>query len=153
MAPRPQPDRIAALAALDVPVRRAVFDLVAHSATPVSRDAAAEALGTSRRVAAFHLDRLADQGLLAVEYRRPPGRSGPGAGRPAKLYRRIEEEVAVSVPPRHYDVVGEVLAAAVAESIDTGAAVQEVLDRTAYQAGRATGAAAGTLLTALEDAG
>ena len=153
MAPRPQPDRIAALAALDDPIRRAVFDLVAHSATPVSRDAAAEALGISRRMAAFHLDRLADQGLLAVEFRRPPGRSGPGAGRPAKLYRRIEDEIAVSVPPRHYDLVAEVLAAAVAESIDTGAAVQEVLDRTAYQAGRTTGAAAGTLLAALEDAG
>jgi predicted ArsR family transcriptional regulator len=153
MVTRPKPDRIAALAALDDPIRRAVFDLVAHSATPVSRDAAAEALGTSRRVAAFHLDRLADQGLLAVEYRRPPGRSGPGAGRPAKLYRRIEDEIAVSVPPRHYELVGELLATAVAESIDTGAAVQEVLDRTAYQAGRTTGAAAGTLLAALEDAG
>jgi predicted ArsR family transcriptional regulator len=153
MAPRPQPDRIAALAALDDPTRRAVFDLVAHRATPVSRDAAAEALGTTRRVAAFHLDRLADQGLLAVEYRRPPGRSGPGAGRPAKLYRRIEDEIAVSVPPRHYDLVGELLAAAVTESINTGAAVQQVLDRTAYQAGRTTGAAAGTLLAALEDAG
>jgi predicted ArsR family transcriptional regulator len=153
MAPRPQPARIAALAALDDAVRRAVFDLVAHSATPVSRNAAAEALGISRRVAAAHLDRLADQGLIAVEYRRPPGRSGPGAGRPAKLYRRIEDEIAVSVPPRHYDLVGELLAAAVAASIDTGTAVHEVLDQTAYQAGRTTGAAAGTLLAALEDAG
>jgi predicted ArsR family transcriptional regulator len=153
MVPRPQPDRIAALAALDDPTRRAAFDLVMRSATPVSRDAAAEALGTSRRVAAFHLDRLAAQGLLAVEYRRPPGRSGPGAGRPAKLYRRIENEIAVSVPPRHYDLVAEVLAATAAESIDTGTAVQEGLDRTAYQAGRTIGAAADTLLTALEDAG
>jgi predicted ArsR family transcriptional regulator len=59
----------------------------------------------------------------------------------------------VSVPPRHYDVVGELLAAAVAESIDTGAAVQEVLDRTAYEAGRATGAAAGNLVAALQSAG
>jgi predicted ArsR family transcriptional regulator len=59
----------------------------------------------------------------------------------------------VSVPPRRYDLVGELLAAAVAESIDTGAAVQDGLDRTAYQTGRTTGAAAGTLLTALEDAG
>jgi len=153
MAPRPLPDRIAALATLDDPTRRAVFDLVVHSATAVSRDAAAEALGTSRRVAAFHLDRLADQGLLAVEYRRPHGRTGPGAGRPAKLYRWIEGEVAVSVPPRHYDLVGGLLAAAVAESIDTGAAVQEVLDRTAYEAGRTTGAAAGGVLAALADAG
>jgi predicted ArsR family transcriptional regulator len=152
MDPRPPADRIAALAALDDPTRRAVFDLVAHSATAVSRDAAAEALGTSRRVAAFHLDRLAEQGLLAIEYRRPAGRTGPGAGRPAKLYRRIEAELAVSVPPRRYDVVGELLAAAVAESIDSGVALQEVLDRTAYQAGRATGAAADTLLMALQNA-
>ena len=153
MAPHPQPDRIAALAALDDPIRRAVFDLVTHNATPVSRDAAAEAMGASRRMAAFHLDRLAAHGLLAVEYRRPPGRSGPGAGRPAKLYRRIADEIAVSVPPRHYDLVGELLATAAAESIDTGAAVQEVLDRTAYQTSRTTGGAAGTLLAALEDAG
>src|SRR5829696_1625431 len=113
MVPRPLPDRIAAVAALDDPTRRAVFDLVARAATAVSRDAAAEALGVSRRVAAFHLDRLAEQGLLIVEYRRPPGRSGPGAGRPTKLYRRAEDEVGVSVPERHYDLAGELLAAAV----------------------------------------
>ncbi|SIN26024.1 helix-turn-helix transcriptional regulator [Micromonospora cremea] len=153
MAPRPRPDRIAALAALDDPQRRAVFDFVARSATAISRDAAANALGVSRRVAAFHLDRLAEQGLLAVEYRRPPGRTGPGAGRPAKLYRRMAGEVAVSVPERHYDLVGGLLAAAVAESIDTGAPVKEVLDRTAYEAGRSIGAAADDVVAALEEAG
>ena len=156
MAPLPLPDRVAALAALaalDDPTRRAVFDLVARAATAVSRDAAADALGVSRRVAAFHLDRLAEQGLLVVEYRRPPGRSGPGAGRPAKLYRRTDDEVAVSVPERHYDLVGGLLAAAVTESIDTGAPVQEVLHRTAYDAGKTIGAAADNLSAALEDAG
>ena len=153
MVTRPLPDRVAALAALDDPTRRAVFDLVARAGTAVGRDAAADALDVSRRVAAFHLDRLAEQGLLTVEYRRPPGRGGPGAGRPGKLYRRAEDEVAVSVPERHYDTVGGLLAAAVAESVDTGAPVQEVLHRTAYESGRTTGAAAGGLLAALEDAG
>ena len=153
MAHRPLPDRVAALAALDDPTRLAVFDLVARAGTAVSRDAAAGALGVSRRVAAFHLDRLADQGLLAVEYRRPPGRGGPGAGRPAKLYRRTEDEVLVSVPERHYDLMGGLLAAAVTESIDTGAPVREVLHRTAYDAGKTIGAAAGNLPAALEDAG
>jgi predicted ArsR family transcriptional regulator len=153
MAFRLLSDRVAALAALDDPTRRAVFDLVARAPAAVSRDAAAEALGVSRRVAALHLDRLADQGLLAVEYRRPPGRSGPGAGRPAKLYRRSEAEVTVSVPERRYDVVGELLAAAVTESIDTGAPVQQVLDRTASAAGRTIGAAADNLLVALEETG
>ncbi|MFD0817371.1 helix-turn-helix domain-containing protein, partial [Micromonospora zhanjiangensis] len=71
MVPRPLPDRVAALAALDDPIRRAVFNLVARAGAAVSRDAAAEALGLSRRVTASHLDRLAEQGLLAVEYRRP----------------------------------------------------------------------------------
>jgi predicted ArsR family transcriptional regulator len=153
MAPLPLPDRVAALAALADPTRRAVFDLVVRAARAVSRDAAADALGVSRRVAAFHLDRLADQGLLVVEYRRPPGRSGPGAGRPAKFYRRAEEEVAVSVPERQYDLVGGLLAAAVTESIDTGAPVQEALHRTAYDAGRTIGAAAGNVPAALEDSG
>lgn len=156
MLPHPSPDRIAAVAAvaaLDDPARRAVFDLVARAGAAVSRDTAAEALGVSRRVAAFHLDRLAEQGLLVVEYRRPPGRSGPGAGRPAKLYRRTDDEVAVTVPERHYELVGGLLAAAVTESIDTGAPVQEVLCRTAYDAGKTIGAAAGNLPAALADAG
>ena len=153
MATRPLPDRVTALAALDDPVRWAVFDLVTGAAAAVSRDAAAQALGVSRRVAAVHLDRLAEQGLLVVEYRRPPGRGGPGAGRPAKLYRRAEDEVAVSVPERHYDLVGGLLAAAVTESIDTGGDVHAVLHRTAYDAGKTIGTAAGNLLAALADAG
>jgi predicted ArsR family transcriptional regulator len=153
MAPRPLPERVAALATLDDPVRRSVFDLVCRSPVAVSRDAAAEALGVSRRVAAFHLDRLAEQGLLDFEFRRPPGRGGPGAGRPAKVYRRAGGEVAVSVPERHYDVVGELLAAAVSESIATGAAVQDVLRRTAYEAGRSIGAEATGLVAALDEAG
>jgi len=124
MAPHPLPHRVAALATLDDPARRALFDLVTRAPTPVSRDAAAHALGLSRRVAAFHLDRLADHGLLAVEYRRPPGRNGPGAGRPTKLYRRTEDETAVSIPERHYHLIGSLLAAAVTESINTGTAVQ-----------------------------
>jgi predicted ArsR family transcriptional regulator len=153
MAPRTRSDRIAALAALDDPTRRAVYDFVARSPAATSRDATADALGVSRRVAAFHLDRLADQGLLAVEYRRLSGRTGPGAGRPAKLYRRADGELAVSVPERRYDLVGGLLAAAVTESIGTGASMQEVLDRTAYQAGRTMGAASGDVLAVLEEAG
>jgi predicted ArsR family transcriptional regulator len=153
MASRSFPDRVAALAALDDPVRKAVFDLVSDSSEPVGRDAAAEALGVSRRIAALHLDRLAEQGLLEYEFRRPPGRGGPGAGRPAKLYRRAGGEVAVSVPERHYDLVGALLAAAVTESIATGAAVQPVLERTAFTAGREIGASAGSLEDALTEAG
>jgi len=153
MASRPLSERVSALATLDDPTRQAVFDLISRAGTAMGRDATAEALGVTRRVAAFHLDRLAEQGLLAVEFRRPPGRSGPGAGRPTKLYRRTEEELAVSVPERHYDLLGGLLAAAVAESIDTASPVRDVLHRTAYDAGRALGGAAGNLPEALADAG
>ena len=79
-------DELAAVALLAEPVRRRLYEHVRDRHTPVGRDEAAEAVGISRKLAAFHLDRLADVGLLAVDYRRLSGRVGPGAGRPAKLY-------------------------------------------------------------------
>ena len=91
--PRPLSDRVSAVGALDDPARRALLDLVTERGAAVSRDEAAQALGLSRRATAFHLDRLAEAGLLAVEFRRLTGRTGPGAGRPAKLYRRAEPDV------------------------------------------------------------
>src|SRR5437016_1604092 len=100
-------ERVEAISTLDDPARRALLDLVTGSDHAVSRDEAAEALGLSRRAAAFHLDRLAEKGLLAVEYRRLTGRTGPGSGRPSKLYGRPSEEVAVSIPDRHYDLAGD----------------------------------------------
>jgi predicted ArsR family transcriptional regulator len=84
----PLEDRLARLAALAEPARRRLYDFVVRSAEPVSRDQAAAGVAVPRHVAKFHLDRLVAGALLDVEYRRPPGRSGPGAGRPTKLYRR-----------------------------------------------------------------
>src|SRR4051794_24514471 len=118
--PRSLSDRVSAVGALDDPARRALLDLVTGRGAAVSRDEAAQALGLSRRATAFHLDRLAEAGLLTVEFRRLTGRTGPGAGRPAKLYRRMDDEVAVSVPERHYDLAGELLAGAVEDSANRG---------------------------------
>src|SRR4029079_17932770 len=98
------PSDIRAVALLDEPVRRQLYDLVAARQQAVSRDEAARGAGISRALAAFHLDRLVEAGLLAVEYRRLSGRTGPGAGRPAKLYRRAPGEISVSVPDRHYEL-------------------------------------------------
>ena len=75
----------------------------------MTRDVAAEAAGISRSLAAFHLDKLVDRGLLKFEYARPEGRSGPGAGRPSKVYEPSDVEVEVSIPERHYDVIGKLL--------------------------------------------
>lgn len=131
--------QLAAVAALAEPLRRRIYRHVASSPDAVSRDAAANALGISRSVAAFHLDRLAEVGLLDVEYRRPPGRSGPGAGRPAKLYRRADAEALFSVPERHYDLAASLLTEALASAGDRGAPVGEALRRAARAHGRAVG--------------
>jgi predicted ArsR family transcriptional regulator len=150
---RPLADRVASVSALDDPVRRALLDLVSGSDTALSRDQAAQALGLTRRAAAFHLDRLAEQGLLAVEFRRLTGRTGPGSGRPSKLYRRTADEVAVTIPERHYDLAADLLAAAVEESTRSGEPVRDVLMRLAADAGRNLGADAGTFQQVLEDNG
>ena len=78
----------------------------------MGRDDAASAVGISRELAAFHLDRLVAVGLLQPEFRRRSGRSGPGAGRPAKLYRRAPGEVDVSLPARRYDRAADLMASA-----------------------------------------
>jgi len=105
-------DSIEAVALLAEPTRRALYDLVVARPEPVGRDDAVAALGISRELAAFHLDRLVEAGLLRTEYRRRSGRTGPGAGRPAKLYRRAKREVEVSLPPRRYDRAADIMAAA-----------------------------------------
>lgn len=105
-------DAIAIAAVLAEPVRRALYEHVAGRDEPVDRDEAAEATGIGRPLAAFHLDRLAAAGLLEVEYRRRSGRTGPGAGRPAKFYRRTRGlNVELSLPARRYRMAAEIFAA------------------------------------------
>jgi predicted ArsR family transcriptional regulator len=105
-------DPVRSVALLHEPTRRRLYDLVAMAVDPVGRDDAAAALGISRELAAFHLERLAAAGLLDTEYRRLSGRTGPGAGRPAKLYRRAEGDVVVTLPTRNYAVAADVMAEA-----------------------------------------
>jgi predicted ArsR family transcriptional regulator len=117
------------------PVRRDLYLYVAGQAEPVGREAAAAAVGVPVHTARFHLDRLVDSGLLEVEFRRLTGRSGPGAGRPAKLYRRATRQFEVSLPARRYDLVGRILAAAVARA-GGGAALPDALADSAESEGR-----------------
>ncbi len=112
--------RIAALAALDEPTRRQLYEHVVAQPEAVSRDEAAAALQLRRSTAAFHLDRLMEEGLLDVVYARRSGRSGPGAGRPAKLYRRSQRQVSVSLPERRHELAGRLLAAALDEAEQSG---------------------------------
>jgi predicted ArsR family transcriptional regulator len=107
---------LADLAPLADPTRRRLCLYVIGQPSPVSREDAAAATGVTRALAAHHLDRLVEAGLLATEYRRLNGRSGPGAGRPSKLYRRTDREVSASVPSRHYDLAGELFAKSLSSS-------------------------------------
>jgi len=104
---------LASLSSLDDPVRRRLYEVVTRQPGPVSRDEAASAAGIGRALAVYHLDKLVESGLLTASYSRPPGRSGPGAGRPAKLYARSGREFAVTVPPREYELAARLLVQAV----------------------------------------
>ncbi|MEU4561747.1 transcriptional regulator [Actinoplanes sp. NPDC023936] len=107
------PEDLAAIAALTDKVRRDAYRAVSDARpAPIGRDEVAEALGVGRSLAAFHLDKLVDAGLLEVSYARRSGRTGPGAGRPAKLYHLAAAEHAVSVPPRAYRTAASLLAEA-----------------------------------------
>jgi predicted ArsR family transcriptional regulator len=123
-----------ALGALSDPARGRLFELVREHGE-VGRDEAAQALGMARNTVAFHLDRLADVGLLAVTYRKPPGKAGPGSGRPAKRYTLAAAEVSASVPPRSYDLASEVMAAAIERAATTDAAIERALREAATTAG------------------
>jgi predicted ArsR family transcriptional regulator len=105
-------DDVESIGALAEPVRRALYEWVVGQAAPVSRDQAAAGAGVPRHTAKFHLDKLVADGLLETEFRRLTGRRGPGAGRPAKLYRRSPREVAVTLPPRRYELAARIMAAA-----------------------------------------
>lgn len=126
------------LTQLDDPLRRQLYDYVANSDGSVSREQAAAAAGIGRTLAAYHLDKLADAGLLTITYHRLTGRDGPGAGRPAKLYTRASREMTVSVPPRDYELLATLLVGAVEQ--DASGAVRAAVDGAALEAGRRAGA-------------
>ena len=109
-----QKRRLEQLAPLADAVRRRVYGAVAQRfPDPVDRDTVADAAGVSRNLAAFHLDRLAEAGLVEVSYARRSWRSGPGAGRPAKFYRRAADSIGVSLPRRRFEMAARVLGRAV----------------------------------------
>jgi predicted ArsR family transcriptional regulator len=132
--------QIAGISALDDPVRRSLYLYVARQADAVSRDAAAEATGASRENAAFHLDKLVAAGLLEADYRRLGGRTGPGAGRPSKVYRRSKRNLQFALPARRYELAAEVLAQALENRRPKNASAG--VAAAAHRAGAALGATA-----------
>jgi predicted ArsR family transcriptional regulator len=130
---------VASVAALSEPVRRTLYCYVIAQDRPVSREDAAAGVGVAHHVAKFNLDKLVADRLLEVEYRRPPGRTGPGAGRPAKLYRRGSRDITVSLPERRYDVAGEVMAEALTVAARDGVPVHDAIHTAATAIGQRLG--------------
>lgn len=141
------------IGSLAEPVRRALYGYVVAQAHPVGREEAAAAAGVPAHRANFHLDRLVEEGLLEVEFRRLTGRTGPGAGRPAKLYRRSAREWSVSLPPRRYDLVARILAAAVERARRDQLTVDDALHEAAHAEGSALGTEAQTTAPAVPRSG
>jgi|SRR6266545_111454 len=156
MAQPPLEHSVEVVAVLRDPTRRRLYRYIEQQPAAVSRDEAAKAVGVSRALAAFHLEKLVGVGLLKPEYRRLSGRSGRGAGRTSKLYKRSARQFELSLPERHYDVLARLLAESIT-SVQRGS--PDTVPAHAY--GRALGARArlrlrgprrGTrLLTCVED--
>ncbi len=126
---------LGAIGSLSDPTRRRLYVFVSRSNEPVGRDEAADALGIPRQTAAYHLDRLAEEGLVDVEFLRRSGRTGPGAGRPAKLYKRTDRDHEVSLPPRRYGLAARILL----EVVSTGAIKRKDLAAAAHRIGAELG--------------
>jgi predicted ArsR family transcriptional regulator len=90
-------DRLAA--AGDPELRRLLLYARGRRDPFTAAEAAAE-LDVHRNVARSRLDRLVEAGFLAVALERPGGRRGPGAGRPAKVYRVAPELEGIEFPDR-----------------------------------------------------
>ena len=143
MTPERFDQQVTGIAALEHPLSRQAYRLVLDRGW-VSRDSAAEALEVARSVAAFHLDKLVAAGLLEARYERISGRTGPGAGRPAKLYARSTREFDLTLPPRRYDLASSVLAEAVTRATSTGTPVDQAVNVVAREAGERAGEVAAT---------
>jgi predicted ArsR family transcriptional regulator len=150
---------VARLGLLQDPIRAALYRYVIAQDHEVGRNEAASAVEIQRGLAAFHLDKLAEAGLLEVTFRRLSGRTGPGAGRPAKLYRRADREAVASVPPRSYETAAALLAETV-EQAGADLTLQGPAREMGERAGRqrhadvaTEDALRGTIMEALNDLG
>jgi predicted ArsR family transcriptional regulator len=144
-------DRWTAVTALADPSRRALYDHVRRQSHPVSREEAADAVRISRGLAAFHLDKLVEAGLLRARYEAPPGQPR-GRGRAPKVYEAADTGLTITIPERRYELIAEILADAVA---DDPAHAGSAARRHAHERGRAigTGLRGSTLLDALAGLG
>lgn len=129
---------LTSLAAFGDATRRRMFELIRHERRPMTREEVADGLGISRKLAAFHLDKLVAAGLLQARYEPPTGIRK--VGRRPKVYEPTGEAIAVSIPQRRYGMLADVLTEAVLTETDDESARDAAL-RVAYARGEALGGA------------
>jgi predicted ArsR family transcriptional regulator len=122
-------DDLVAVALLADPVRQRLYAYLRERHEPAGREDAARHAGIAVKLAAFHLDKMADAGLLEVDYRRLSGRVGPGAGRPAKVYSIAPRSFSIVIPQTRYALAASMMATALSggyTGADGASGLQEV---------------------------
>lgn len=115
-----------------------LFSFIRSARRPVTREEAAASVGISRKLAAFHLDKMVDAGLLRA---RPGGTcSAPKVGRRPKVYETVEEDLSVSIPGRQYELLADLLLETILNESAQETA-RDVATRTAHERGMALGCA------------
>lgn len=132
----PWDDSLDTVAVLGDGVRRRVYAFARAATTPVTREDTAQSVSITRKLAAFHLDRLVDAGLLTS---RPADRAEHRrVGRTPKIYQPSDTEIRVGIPPRHHDLLAEILVDSLAPSAFMGSVIEAAV-RVASERGRADG--------------
>jgi predicted ArsR family transcriptional regulator len=132
-------NQIETIGLLAEPTRYQLYRCVIAAGEPLSREEIAQRTGISAANAKFHLEKLVTAKLLAAEFRKPIDRSGPGSGRPTKLYKRDSRHRSVDLPPRRFELLSSLLADAIAESSRTKQSVTHTTRRLASDAGHLLG--------------
>ncbi|WP_205315243.1 helix-turn-helix transcriptional regulator [Nonomuraea lactucae] len=124
------------LSVLGEGTRRQIFAFIRRAHRPVTREEAAAGVGISRKLAAFHLDKLVDAGLLRARYVAPTGLRK--VGRQPKLYEPTDSPIQVSIPDRRHELLAGLLLQAVLTEGDNETAANAAV-RTARQHGHELG--------------
>ena len=132
----PPASAVAAVAALADDFRRRLYEHIRAARRPVTREEAAATVGISRKLAAFHLDKLVEVGLLRASF--APVGGIRRVGRTPKAYEPTDIRVRISIPERH----PELLAAILLDAVQADAAGRTTRE-TAVDAARAHGARLG----------
>jgi predicted ArsR family transcriptional regulator len=88
-----------------------MYAFIRQARRPVTREQAAAAVGISRKLAAFHLDKLVGAGLLQARYQAAGGIRK--VGRTPKVYEPAALDIRISIPQRQHDILADVLLDAV----------------------------------------